>query len=320
MLSIPVNSEFRIANPVSHFMTYYNKLTTKITLVSLLLPMVVLTSSRQVEADLVLIHEEKSMYRNIFVMEHNGLRCLGFQLDFRQSCQYLARDNYLVWDYVKAIFLGLLFVEAPKRILIVGLGGGSIPTAMQEMFPDLIIDVVELDQAVLNVAKEYFNLQLSDQLKVHIGDGRVFINRAVQKNAVYDVVILDAFDESYIPYHLTTVEFFEAVYQVLASDGVLVANTFSNSTFFDRESKTVHAVFGNFLSYVNDTNTRLVIALKMQETHEIVRRRLERVVPKLQLKHISIDDYYAQIVRDPVWVNDAKILTDQLAPVNLLKD
>jgi spermidine synthase len=202
----------------------------------------------------------------------------------------------------------------------VGLGGGSIPTAMQEMFPDLIIDVVELDQAVLNVAKEYFNLQLSDQLKVHIGDGRVFINRAVQKNAVYDVVILDAFDESYIPYHLTTVEFFEAVYQVLASDGVLVANTFSNSTFFDRESKTVHAVFGNFLSYVNDTNTRLVIAPKMQETREIVRRRLERLVPKLQLKHISIDDYYAQIVRDPVWVNDAKILTDQLAPVNLLKD
>jgi hypothetical protein len=51
-----------------------------------------------------------------------------------------------------------------------------------------------------------------------------------------------------------------------------------------------------------------------------VRRRLERLVPKLQLKHISIDDYYAQIVRDPVWVNDAKILTDQLAPVNLLKD
>jgi spermidine synthase len=320
MLTISVNSGLRIANRVSHFMTYYNKLTTKITLVSLLLPMVVLTSSRQVEADLVLIHEEKSMYRNIFVMEHNGLRCLGFQLDFRQSCQYLARDNYLVWDYVKAIFLGLLFVEAPKRILIVGLGGGSIPTAMQEMFPDLIIDVVELDQAVLNVAKEYFNLQLSDQLKVHIGDGRVFINRAVQKNAVYDVVILDAFDESYIPYHLTTVEFFEAVYQVLASDGVLVANTLSNSTFFDRESKTVHAVYGNFLSYVNDTNTRLVIAPKMQETREIVRRRLERLVPKLQLKHISIDDYYAQIVRDPVWVNDAKILTDQLAPVNLLKD
>ena len=300
-------------------MTYYNKLTTKITLVSLLLP-VLLISSRQIEADLVLIHEEKSMYRNIFVMEHNGLRCLGFQLDFRQSCQYLASDNYLVWDYVKAMFSGLLFVEAPKRILIVVLGGGSIPTAMQEMFPDLVIDVVELDQAVLNVAKEYFNLQLSDQLKVHIGDGRVFIKRAVKKKAVYDVVILDAFDESYIPYHLTTVEFFEAVYQVLASDGVLVANTFSNSTFFDSESKTVHAVFGNFLSYVNDTNTRLVIAPKMQEPREIVRHRLERLVPKLQLKHISIDDYYAQIVRDPVWINDAKILTDQLAPVNLLKD
>ncbi len=301
-------------------MTYYNKLTTKITLVSLLLPMVVLTSSRQIEADLVLIHEQKSMYRNVLVMEYNGLRCLGFQPDFRQSCQYLASDDYLVWDYVKAMFSGLLFVEDPKRILIVGLGGGSIPTAMQEMFPDLVIDVVELDQAVLNVAKEYFNLQLSDQLKVHIGDGRVFIKRAVQKKAVYDVVILDAFDESYIPYHLTTVEFFEEVYQVLASDGVLVANTFSNSTFFDRESKTVHAVFGNFLSYVNDTNTRLVIAPKMQETREIVRHRLERLVPKLQLKHISIDDYYAQIARDPVWVNDAKILTDQLAPVNFLKD
>jgi spermidine synthase len=252
-------------------------------------------------------------------MEHNGLRCLGFQLVFRQPCQYLASDDYLVWDYAKAMFSGLLFVEAPNRILIVGPGGGSIPTAMQEMFPDLVIEVIGLDQAVLNVASEYFNLQLSDQLKVHIGDGRVFINRAVQKKAVYDVVILVAFDESYIPYHLTTVEFFEAVYQVLASDGVLVANTLSNSTFFDRESKTVHAVYGNFLSYVNDTNTRLVIALKMQETHEIVRRRLERVVPKLQLKHISIDDYYAQIVRDPVWVIEAKILTDQLAPVNLLK-
>jgi hypothetical protein len=58
MLTISVNSGLRIANRVSHFMTYYNKLTTKITLVSLLLPMVVLTSSRQIEADLVLIHED----------------------------------------------------------------------------------------------------------------------------------------------------------------------------------------------------------------------------------------------------------------------
>ncbi len=79
-----------------------------------------------------IIHEERSLYRNILISEQNGERCMRFVVHDRathnQSCYYLANPRKLVFDYAKMVMASLLVKPDPKDILIVGLGGGTLPT------------------------------------------------------------------------------------------------------------------------------------------------------------------------------------------------
>ena len=142
------------------------------------------------------IHREKSLYRNIVVKEADGRRCLLFSVqrgDRHQTCMDLQDPKRLVFPYVRMSFGGLLLNPNPARVLVIGLGGGSIPTALSELFPAAMIDVVEIDEAVVRVARQYFNFTESAHLKVKVSDARVFIKRALLLDRTYDLIILDAF-------------------------------------------------------------------------------------------------------------------------------
>ena len=149
--------------------------------------------------------------------------------------------------------------EHPKRILIVGLGGGTLPSALVALLPQAEIDVVEIDPAVLRVAQDYFRFAPSPRLRVHAADGRAYVERMVREKRQFDLVMLDAFDFSYIPRHLMTQEFLEQTKRILAPDGVLAANTFASSDLFDRESATYAAVFGQYLNL--RANNRVIFAV-----------------------------------------------------------
>ena len=102
------------------------------------------------------IHKEKSLYRNIIVKEKNGRRCLVFAIkrgDRNQTCMDLSDPKKLVFPYVRMTLGGLLLNGEPQDVLMIGLGGGSIPTALEELYPDIRIDIVEIDEAVVRVAK-----------------------------------------------------------------------------------------------------------------------------------------------------------------------
>lgn len=106
------------------------------------------------------------------------------------------------------------------RVLVIGLAAGTTPTQLTEIYGPLIIDGVEIDADVVSIGREWFGMTMPN-LNVHIADGRTYL---LQTEQLYDLVAVDAYRLPYIPWHLTTQEFFEAVRDHLTPQGVVAIN------------------------------------------------------------------------------------------------
>jgi spermidine synthase len=236
----------------------------------------------------------------------------------RQSCVDVANPKRFALNYTRMMLGGALFTaEPPKRILIVGLGGGTLPMALAELLPTAHIDVVEIDPAVTRAAKRFFNFRDGPRMKVFEQDGRVYVKRAGRAGERYDLVMLDAFDHEYIPEHLLTREFLDEVRTLLGPRGVLVANTFSSSKLYDHESTTYAAVFG---SYYNLKRENRVIVARMGGLPDAAELE-ERSRPfDAALRGYGVDrlGVLALFSSTRDWDASARVLTDQYSPANLL--
>lgn len=275
------------------------------------------------QADRV-IHKEKSLYRNIEVKESNNRRCLVFAMrrgDRNQTCVDLRNPDRVVFPYARMTFAGLLLNPEPETILIVGLGGGTLPTVLSRLFPEATIHIVEIDEAVLRVAKLYFDFVETEKVKVFVQDARVYIKRAVIRKQKYDMVILDAFTGDYIPEHLMTVEFLEEVKSIMSDEGVLVANTFSTSKLYHHESVTYQTVFHEFFNFkMPITGNRVIVTNgKPLPSKKIIQDKANRLSGKMTRYAINIDDFPRYMRRDRDWNEKQRPLTDQYSPANLLR-
>jgi spermidine synthase len=272
------------------------------------------------------VHEERSLYRNIIVDETYDLRCLKFNTkssQTSQSCMYKNNPDKLVFNYTKLTFASLLVTDNPKNVLIIGLGGGTLSNVIHELYPAAKIHNVEIDPAVLKVARNYFNFIENDAVTSSVQDGRIFIKRAAIKKQKYDWIILDAFNGDYIPEHLLTKEFFEEVKSVLAEGGVIAANTFSSSKLYEHESATYHAVFGDFInvSRANRSNRIILAGVNSMPTEAQINQRIKALNPRLKKYDVdlkAISTYMQSTKNKQDWPANTKVLTDQYSPANLL--
>ncbi len=275
------------------------------------------------------LHQEKSLYQNIVVTETRQQRCLAFsgkRVDKRQTCINLKDEKKIVFQYVKMSLAGLLINPEPKRMLMLGLGGGTISGVLKELFPELMMDIVELDPAVLQVARDYFHFREPAGATVHVQDGRVFTRRArllLDQEAAppYDLIILDAFTGDYIPGHLMTREFLLDIKRLLGPGGVVVANTFSTSDLYDHESVTYQAVFGDFLNFKQPgTYNRVILATAQAlPDDETLAQNAALLAPRLTDYSVKIMRFPRYLSRAKDWDQSKRVLTDQFAPVNLLR-
>ena len=209
-----------------------------------------------------LIHSEDSQFGKLLVFEENGERCMNFNSMHdvgRQTCMSLEHPGQLVFSYTRMMMTALYVNPKPRNILIVGLGGATLQKTLAALLPDTVIDTVEIDPAVGKVAARYFGYQQGPRQRLFLEDGRAYIERAHRDGLQYDMVMLDAFDVDYIPEHLMTLEFLRHVRGILAPGGVAVANTFTNSQLYERESATYAAVFGEFFNL--QTGNRVIVAV-----------------------------------------------------------
>lgn len=272
------------------------------------------------------IHKEKSLYRNILVEDEGDLRCLKFNersSKTQQSCFLKSQPQTLVFNYTKLLMSGLLFNPDPKRVLIVGLGGGTMSNTLTQLFPEAKIDNIEIDTAVIKVARRFFDFVENENIRTFNQDGRIFIKRALLKKQSYDWIILDAFNGDYIPEHLLTKEFLQETKQLLTDNGILTANTFSLSQLYAHESATYKAVFGDFHQVIHQKNSnRVILATKKSArlnhiNPEQINQLQNRLKPyNVDIKRIFSNIYYTKNNQD--WPEKTRILTDQFSPANLL--
>jgi spermidine synthase len=192
------------------------------------------------------LFEGEGAFGELQVVErNNGLRVLYFDGGpNRQSALYPGRPMHLELAYSRVAMVGLALVPPDARILFVGLGGGAMPMYVRGVLPGARIDAVEIDPLVVEVAQEYFGFTPDDHLRVHVGDGRAFVEAAPPGS--WDLIVLDAFSESGIPRALATRPFLEAVRSRLVPGGVVVSNVPTTNPLSPSMFATWEAVFPEF--------------------------------------------------------------------------
>lgn len=130
-----------------------------------------------------------------------------------------------IFGYLRAFELVPAVRPDARRVLFIGLGSGAAAMRLHELRPELQIDVVEVDPAVVETAREWFDYRDADrgvpQVRTHVGDGRSWLAASDER---WDAIVIDAYFAESIPFHLTTREFLAQVNDHLADDGVAMAN------------------------------------------------------------------------------------------------
>ena len=215
------------------------------------------------EPEIKILARERSPYNDIYVIRKGDYRELWFKGNdgdyFLQSRVDIGQQKQLALIYSNMMMASLLFCPNPRRLLMVGLGGGSVTNFLSKWFPDLKIDVVEIDEKVIEISKKYFFLKESNRYRIFQEDGRVFIkNRKGQEQ--YDWIVLDAFKSGSIPYHLKTHEFYKEIRSVLKPNGVVGSNLYGKgNSLKPRDTKTFLSVFPNIYCFEDTERVATVL-------------------------------------------------------------
>jgi len=288
-----------------------------------------------------IVDELESAYQHIVVLDRtDGIRrqrVLKFD-QYEQSSVYPDSNYEPASRYTQLFYLPFIFRRDISSVLIVGLGGGTGPRMFHE-FDGIEIDAVEIDPKVVVAAKKYFGFKPDDSMRVHVADGRVFIQQSDKK---YDLIILDAYSiGSRIPFHLLTREFYEDVRSRLDPGGVVHSNIIAaiegrRNRLYRSCLKTFNAVFGQQNVYIfrkrgfgaigdDESGNTAFIAVPDQKrrisTTEI-ERRAERLVKSgdFTLPSPGLAFHARQYVHKALFENldDVPLLTDDFAPVDLM--
>ena len=324
----------------------------------LVLPLIVVTWSRRKAAVVVLFASTLMVLSYIGAVPAQGVIYEGDSAyhyikvvdDKQRNIRFLQFNNYVEGaidlsppydtrvSYTNAFHLARIFNPKLKNILIIGGGGGIGARKFVNDDPNVVVDLVEIDQRVVDLGLKYFHLEPSDRLRIHVEDGRSFIRRSQTK---YDLLILDAFTiGGQIPFHLTTREFFNEIKQTLSPDGVVLANI--NGTMRGRRSrimrseyKTLATVFPNvyLFPHLLDTERRQGGVMDLDRTRNIILIAVnvggswtkESVVAtatqleqsKAPLTPTFVEDA-KQFFDTRVPTDDVPLLTDDYAPVDTM--
>jgi len=282
--------------------------------------------------------EADSAYHHILVVDddRSNLRLLRFN----NHAQSIIDRNppYDSPTYINSFELARIFKPKLTRVLCIGGGGAIGPRKFIKQYPDVKVDLVEIDPVVVDVSHDYFHLGEDSRLKISVQDGRRFVRGATGR---YDLVILDAFTVGgQIPFHLTTQEFMREIRDVLEPDGVFMANITSAlegpaSLILRSEYKTVASVFQAVYLFPRPTdqertqttqvspsivrNVMLIGLIKSGNwTPEAIATRAAMVNENGGVYSPTFLDDARRLYKSPVRTDDVPLLTDDYAPVDTM--
>jgi predicted membrane-bound spermidine synthase len=200
-----------------------------------------------------------SEYNTIIIAKSGSQIAMDFgyrNLRYEESAMDLAHPNDLIVPYTQVMTAAVAYPTGPVRnIALVGLGGGRTIIYLAQSMPTVRIDVGELDPQVIRLAAKYFGVGGTDRVRIINNDGRVFLRT---QPPGYDVIMLDAYRGPFVPFHLTTKEFYQLVKTRLRPGGVAVQNIDPTTLLFDSTLATMRTVFANVDVYQASGNVVLV--------------------------------------------------------------
>jgi spermidine synthase len=262
------------------------------------------------------IHETDTEYQYARVVERsNGERTL--ELNEGQAIHSLYRRETVLsggyWDgFLTAPFATR--ATPPRRVAMLGFAGGTVARAYERFFPAARIDGVEIDGELFDIARRYFGLRPRPQLHEYAEDARPFLRRT---SARYDVIYLDTYRQPYIPFYLSTREFFALARDRLAPGGSIAINVGHPEANNELE-RVLSATMGRSFRFVardpvNATST-ILIGSQTRPTPGRLRAAAEHL--PAPLRPLAL----AEATRLAPNLRGGSVYTDDRAPVEWLID
>ena len=284
-------------------------------LLTLALAALVLVPVGTIKASEGLLYETESTYQYVQVVERDdGSRALRLNEGVAVHSLW-HRDSVLtggVWDTF--LLVPPLLGRPVERMLVIGNAGGTIARAYGELYPDVQIDGVEIDPEVTEAGRRYLGLEDNPSLRVIHADGRPYLELADER---YDLIVVDAYHQPYIPFYLATKEFFELTRDRLTPGGVVALNVAAvpgDERLSEAIGSTLLAAFPQAWRWRPLRFNELVLAFSRETTREELVRRVEEAPPDVEAL-VPLFQEDVAVVRaetDP--------LTDDQAPVEWLTD
>lgn len=273
---------------------------------------------------MTLVYEEDSAYNLIQIVEDSdGMRYLllnegqGYHTQWHPEQLYYGRT----WSY----FLVGPYFNAPQyspsdvqQIAIIGLAGGTIARQYSAVYEGIPIDGIEIDGAIVEASREYLGMRMPN-LNVIVQDGRYGFN---QLEGRYDMVGIDAYRVPYVPWHLTTVEFFEEITAKLSENGVVVINvgrTPDDRRLIEGLTATMLEVFPTVhtMDVPDSLNTILVATRQPTTIENLAANRSQLPGGVHPILAVALDTAWQTLV-DTVAAD--RFFTDDHAPVEQIVD
>jgi len=220
-----------------------------------------------------------------------------------QSAQYIDEPDVMALQYADR-FMRVTNSIQPKSVLVIGGGAFTFPQAVADTYPHALVDTVEIDPRLNEIAHQYFHFAPTDNSHVYNEDGRVFLNRAPHSR--YEMVFLDAFSSLTPPYQLTTLEATTAVKRTMTADGTAVANVIAS--YDDPYGRATAATYRKVFTYVDIYPVRTDVDVELRQNLIVVmtdsKERREQARMALATPAIAM--------------RSGLVLTDDFAPVEQL--
>ncbi len=182
----------------------------------------------------------------VYISEKFGVRSLHIGSDTIQSAMRITRPNELELSYTRSMMAFLLFNPDPRKVLMVGLGGGSLAKFIYHRLPQAHTTAVEINPRVVAIARRSFNVPPDDErLQVKVGDAAAYLEN---DRLHADVILVDGYDAQSQVEALSTPEFYRDCARVLGDSGILVVNLWSGDRGYTLCVDRISSAFDGFVA------------------------------------------------------------------------
>lgn len=202
-----------------------------------------------------------------FAIDDAPLRLLYLTPDTLQSAMHLDNPAYLLCAYSRVMMEVRHYMTQPQRVLIIGLGGGSLLKHCFQEFPDALIDVVEIDPQVLALRQEFLIPPDGGRLRTFPCDVLEFIPQCQLR---YDLILLNAFDGKGMVATLNTDSFYQHCQRCLSDQGVMALNIWGRQSILSERLLALSNLFANRISLKRSPDSyNLLVFASMQPLPEV---------------------------------------------------